>query len=200
MHEASALRLETERLILALPTSHDAKALLAYARKNREHLGPWSPPEPPGADSIEGALQRALAIQRDFQAGRAVGFWFRRKDAPDGPFVGAANLSNIILGAFRACYLGYHLDVDHVGQGLMTEALRAVIAYAFEDLELHRIMASFMPHNERSGNVLKRLGFTVEGYARDYLFIGGAFRDHVLTALTNTALRDAERLCTRGSW
>ena len=40
-------------------------------------------------------------------------------------------------------------------------------------------MANYVPTNERSGRVLRRLGFVVEGYARDYLFIGGAWRDHV---------------------
>jgi ribosomal-protein-alanine N-acetyltransferase len=193
-------RLETSRLILTVPTIRDADAVLAYASRNREHLKPWSPPEAPGAYTLEGAQLRTQGMQRDFQAGRGVAFWFRKKDSPHGRFVGAANLSNVILGAFRACYLGYHLDVGHVGQGYMSEALRAVIRYAFEELELHRIMANFMPENERSGNVLKGLGFTVEGYAREYLFIAGAFRDHVLTALTNTGLKDAERLCTRTSW
>ena len=46
-------------------------------------------------------------------------------------------------------------------------------------------MANYIPHNERSGRLLRRLGFMVEGYARDYLFINGAWRDHILTALTN---------------
>ena len=46
-------------------------------------------------------------------------------------------------------------------------------------------MANYMPINERSGRLLRSLGFQVEGYARDYLYVGGAWRDHVLTALTN---------------
>jgi ribosomal-protein-alanine N-acetyltransferase len=46
-------------------------------------------------------------------------------------------------------------------------------------------MANYIPTNERSGLLLKRLGFAVEGYARDYLLINGQWRDHVLTALTN---------------
>jgi ribosomal-protein-alanine N-acetyltransferase len=55
-----------------------------------------------------------------------------------------------------------------------------------------------VPTNERSGRLLRRLGFVVEGYARDYLFIGGQFRDHVLTSLTHPDLPDAEALCTPG--
>jgi ribosomal-protein-alanine N-acetyltransferase len=53
-----------------------------------------------------------------------------------------------------------------------------------------------VPTNERSAALLRRLGFVVEGYARDYLFIGGKFRDHILTSLTNPNLMDAEALCT----
>ena len=135
-------------------------------------------------------------MQAELQAGTAYAFWFRDVEQPSGPFVGGARLSNVVLGPFRACNLGYQLDVNATGRGLMHEALTEIIRYAFEELQLHRIMANYVPTNERSGQVLRRLGFAVEGYARDYLFIGGKFRDHVLTALTNAALPDAERLCT----
>ena len=50
---------------------------------------------------------------------------------------------------------------------------------------MHRIMANYMPHNQRSGNLLKKLGFVVEGYARDYLLINGKWEDHILTSLNN---------------
>ena len=66
----------------------------------------------------------------------------------------------------------------------MSEALRAAIDYVFSELRLHRIMANYMPANERSGRLLRRMGFTVEGYARDYMSIAGEWRDHILTSLT----------------
>lgn len=50
---------------------------------------------------------------------------------------------------------------------------------------MHRIMANYMPHNQRSGNLLTRLGFEREGYAKKYLLIDGTWQDHVLTALMN---------------
>lgn len=188
--------LSTERLVLTLPVAEDAEELRRYLVRNHEHLKPWSPPEPEVARSLEGVHRRIAAIHRDFHAGQAVRFWLRERERPRGPFLGAASLSGILLGAFRACLLGYHLDQASVGQGLMTEALKAVIRYAFDELMLHRIMANYMPENERSGAVLKRLNFVVEGHAREYLFINGAFRDHVLTALTHPDFRDAQRLCT----
>jgi ribosomal-protein-alanine N-acetyltransferase len=81
--------------------------------------------------------------------------------------------------------LGYGLDREAVGNGLMEEALRAVIELGFDELNLHRLMANYMPTNTRSARLLRKLGFVVEGHARDYLRLAGAWQDHVLTALTN---------------
>src|SRR5688572_7467976 len=180
-------RLETARLLLTLPGPDDVDEVLAFGERNREHLAPWSPPLPPGADTREGALRRIERMHDELRARSSVRFWLRRAAEPHGPFVGSVSLSQIYLGPFRACNLGYQLDHAAVGQGLMHEALTRVIGYAFIERNLHRIMANYVPANERSERVLRRLGFVVEGYARDYLFIGGQFRDHVLTALTNHA-------------
>ncbi len=70
---------------------------------------------------------------------------------------------------------------------MMSEALSRAIPFVFDAFRLHRIQANYVPTNERSGRVLRELGFVVEGYARDYLFVGGRWRDHVLTALINPA-------------
>ncbi len=67
----------------------------------------------------------------------------------------------------------------------MLEALGLLIQFAFAQLRLHRIMANYMPSNRRSGILLERLNFTVEGKAKRYLRIGHLWQDHVLTSLTN---------------
>jgi [ribosomal protein S5]-alanine N-acetyltransferase len=196
MSERPVPVLETARLILTLPRPEDAENLVIFLEKNREHLRPWSPPEAPGMRTLVGARRRIESMHAEYRAGHSVRFWLFAKQPRPAPLLGSASLSNVVLGAFRACHLGYQLDREHEGHGLMHEALTAIIRYAFEDLRLHRVMANYLPTNERSGKVLRRLGFVVEGYARDYLFINGQFRDHVLTSLTNGALTDAERLCT----
>jgi ribosomal-protein-alanine N-acetyltransferase len=94
------------------------------------------------------------------------------------------NLTEIVRGAFHACYLGFSLAADQQSLGYVREAARSVIAFAFDDLGLHRIMANYMPENARSAATLAALGFQKEGLARGYLYIAGAWRDHVLTALT----------------
>jgi ribosomal-protein-alanine N-acetyltransferase len=192
-------RLLTERLLLTLPGESDAPALLAYALRNDGPQRPWSPPTPADAFTEQHALRRIRDARAQLAAGTHVRFWLRWRHDELGPFVGALTLSGIELGPFRCARVGYHLDHECQGQGLMTEALRAVIRYAFDELRLHRLEASVIPTNERSVRVLERAGFVVEGYARKYLFIGGRLRDHLLTSLSNPALETPEAFLNAGA-
>jgi ribosomal-protein-alanine N-acetyltransferase len=180
--------IETERLLLTIPAEDAATRMLAFAEENREHLTRWQPPEPEGyytENFWRDYLKRSL---EDFLQDRSMKLVLFEKERPQGAVIGECNYSNFVRGPFQACYLGYKIDYRAEGRGLMREALTASISYAFETLRLHRIMANYVPANERSGRLLRRLGFTVEGYARDYLLIDGAWRDHILTSLTNTKL------------
>lgn len=64
----------------------------------------------------------------------------------------------------------------------MLRTVQRSIEFMEENLGIHRIMANYMPRNQRSAKLLKRLGFVVEGYAREYLMINGVWEDHVMTA------------------
>jgi ribosomal-protein-alanine N-acetyltransferase len=165
--------------------------VVAFHAENRAHLEPWSPPRPDGFYS-EAFWRARLEVARDeFARGTAVRLVFVRGGRP-GPIVGECNFTQIVRGPFQACSLGYAIDRRTEGRGLMAEALRAAIAYLFDDWRLHRIQANYRPENTRSGRLLDRLGFVVEGTARAYLFIDGAWRDHVLTSLTNPSLAAPE--------
>lgn len=189
MEENEYPLIETERLVLTLPAPLDAARMLAYVEENREHLRRWSPPPPDGFYTESFWRERLARAREEFEQGQSMRLvLFDRMDAA-GRVVGVCNFSNIMRGPFQACFLGYHLDHRAEGRGLMSEALTAAIAYAFEHLRLHRVMANYIPRNERSAKVLRRLGFTIEGYARDYLLINGVWEDHILTALTNHKLQ-----------
>jgi len=176
--------LRTPRLILRLPRASDAPAIAAFYRKDFEHLKPFSPPIESTLD--EAYWQTSISfINAEFEAGQSCRVFLYELD--DHTVIGVANLTNIIRGAFQACYLGYSIAATHEGRGLMSEALQALIEYAFDELGLHRIMANYMPRNHRSAVLLKRLGFKIEGHAKDYLFINGQWEEHVMTALTNEA-------------
>lgn len=173
--------IETERLRITTPEPSAAARVCAFYGANRAHLEPWEPARPPGFYT-EAFWQRRLAANRD-ELANGVSLRLFVELRGDASIIGTCNFSNLISGAFRAGYVGYALAEDRQDQGYMAEALEATLPYAIERLGLHRVMANYQPSNERSGRLLSRLGFEIEGYARDYLFIDGAWRDHILTAL-----------------
>lgn len=177
--------LRTERLLLTVPPVTMARAHLRFAQENADHLGPWEPPPPGDYFTLPYWRERLRRGQRELVQGHSCRFSIFWRDSPESPVIGNCNFSNFVWGAFHCATLGYRLDHRVEGQGVMTEALRTSIDYVFKVLGVHRIQANYRPTNERSANVLRRLGFVPEGFARDYLFIDGAWRDHVLTSLTN---------------
>jgi ribosomal-protein-alanine N-acetyltransferase len=154
------------------------------------HLDRWSPPAPAGFFTESFWAERLAAAVAEYESDRAVRFVFQRPGTLEAPVVGTANYTNIVRGAFQACHLGYQVAREFEGQGLMAEGLAATNAFMFETFRLHRIMANFIPENVRSRRLAVRLGFVEEGLAPDYLYIAGAWRDHVLTALVNPAFDD----------
>lgn len=83
---------------------------------------------------------------------------------------------------FRA-EIGYDLSPDFWRQGYMSEALHAVLSHGFEHMELNRIDALVYVENERSIQLLQKLGFKQEGLLRDYFYLDGKFYDHYIFAL-----------------
>jgi ribosomal-protein-alanine N-acetyltransferase len=185
--------LDTARLKIRLARPGMESGIARFLVQNYAgHLDRWSPPPADGYFRAEFWRERlGLAID-EYRTDRAARFVLQPAGAPvDGPVLGTCNYTNIVRGAFHACHLGYQIDREYEGQGLMAEALRATNDFVFRKLLMHRIMANFRPENARSGALLARLGFVEEGRAKDYLFIDGAWRDHVLTALTHPAYDDA---------
>jgi [ribosomal protein S5]-alanine N-acetyltransferase len=176
--------IETPRLTLLLPGPEAAARVADYYRRNRDPFAPWVTIAPHLETEDCWRERLARRIEEHAQDRSLCLFAFRRGET-GGPVLASINFTNIARGVFQACNVGYTLDRDEVGKGVMQEALGAACAHVFEKMRLHRIMANYMPANERSGRLLRRLGFVVEGLARDYLFINGKWCDHVLTALTN---------------
>lgn len=176
------VRFETKRMIVRLTTERDAEKLADYYSENRRYLMPWEPFRdksnyvPSGWDY---RLQYMNELHRQESA-----FHFLLLTASEDEVIGVANFSNVIRGAFDACFLGYSVGEKWQGNGYMSEALTETIRYMQRQQGIHRIMANYMPHNLRSGHLLAKHGFEREGYAKNYLQINKEWRDHVLTALT----------------
>jgi [ribosomal protein S5]-alanine N-acetyltransferase len=175
--------LHTERLLLCASGPSLAPVLAAYYQRNREAHAPWSPPMPESLFTTQGQQQRLAAAAKAEAEGMQIGWWFSLQGDPD-QVIGHARFSQISRGPFHSAMLGYAIDSAHEGEGLMREALLAALADAFGPrVALHRVQANARPENTRSLRLLDRLGFVREGVAKEYLFIDGAWRDHVLTAL-----------------
>jgi ribosomal-protein-alanine N-acetyltransferase len=168
------------RLTARVARREDGPDWLAARRKNRDALEPFEPAWPPDALSAAHFQRRLERQTADWRMGRAQPFIIR---LTDGALIGGININNITRGAAQFASLGYWLDADHQGQGYMAEAVRLIIAYAFDELKLHRLNAGCLAHNTRSRNLLLKLGFAEEGFAEKYLEINGAWQDHVLFGL-----------------
>ncbi|MES2355180.1 MAG: GNAT family N-acetyltransferase [Pseudomonadota bacterium] len=180
----------TERLLLTVAPPNVAGRMVNFLNENAEHFSPWDPTPPDGFYTEEYWRRQLTRAFTEFRDGRALRLKLFYRDQPDGEIIGTCNFDQIFRGPFQACYLGYKIAAKYEGEGLMNEALQVAIRYVFDQLHLHRIMANYMPHNVRSGHLLNRLGFRVEGTAKDYLFINGAWRDHVLTSLSNPHFKE----------
>ncbi len=175
----------TARTRLTVLPPERACLMLDFYQRNRVHLAPWEPRRDESFYTLghwQGRLRDGYGQFFDGSAVPLVAL-----DPKGERVLATCHFTHIMMGMFKACHLGYAIDQAHEGQGLMQEVVAAGIDYLFRERGLHRIMASYMPANRRSGALLARLGFEQEGYARDYLMINGRWEDHVLTALLNPA-------------
>jgi [ribosomal protein S5]-alanine N-acetyltransferase len=178
-------RIATDRLLLRPPRTTDVPELRRALRSNAAHLQPWSVAPGPGEDpasltSVSGAI---LRHRREWKRGQSFVMMLTPQDR-EGRIIGRIALGGILLGAFQSAYLGYWMDAEHQGRGLMTEAVRAATTFAFRVAGLHRVQAAVMPRNTASLRVLDKAGYRREGVASRYLCIAGKWEDHVLFALT----------------
>ena len=150
---------------IAPPTPADREAFLAAVEASTTLHGPWVAP-PADADAFATWVGRL---------GDRNASWLVRDD---DVLVGAVNANEIVRGAFHSCFLGYYGFAGGSGGGRMTRGLGLVLDELFGPMGLHRAEANIQPGNAASRRLVERLGFRLEGFSPDYLFIDGAWRDH----------------------
>ena len=175
--------ISTDRLTLRIPSAHDVPALMKFNEDQKEHFRPWFPVNAitPTREMILTAVEDRRQQARDDRGYR---FNLFLHDSP-GDVVGLCSIADLRRGAIQQAVLGYGLGHQFQGRGLMTEAVRAAVSFAFENLDLHRLEGSYMPENEKSAAILESLGFVKEGFFKNYLLLAGERQDHVVTSLLN---------------
>lgn len=123
--------------------------------------------------------QRAL-LARAARRGEALPFAV----CVDGAFAGQVTLGGIQRGALQSGWVGYWVDSRRQGRGVATRAVALVVAHALGPVGLHRVEATIAPDNAASRAVVGHVGFRQEGLLERYLDIDGAWRDHLLYAIT----------------
>ena len=176
--ELSGLRV---RLVTLVDSDYDA--WFEVRDRCRNWLVPWEPRSkgaPLAPEDSASFAARCGMRERERQLGSGFGFgvFF------EGRFTGEVTLSSIQRGPFQNGSIGYWIDKEAAGQGLIPEAVVVVLKFAFETLRLHRIEVAIIPRNRPSRRVVEKLGMRSEGVALGFLEINGEWEDHVRYAMT----------------
>lgn len=169
-------------LELALPERGDAGEVSTLAARNREQLRPWMP----WADSISPAAQLSFIEGRALPAVRS-GDGFEALIVERGRVVGMAGLHSVDPAA-RSGALGYWLDDERRGRGVVTRCVRAIVARCFESgacggRPFERVEIQAGAENAPSRAVAERLGFALEGVVRHDQSVGGTDLDMAVYGL-----------------
>ncbi|QDQ28933.1 GNAT family N-acetyltransferase [Chitinimonas arctica] len=163
--------LTTARLVLRELKPADTDAIFAIHRDTDAMR--WF-----GADPITERAQAQRMIEMFAESRKAAlpGIRWAIVRNGDGQLLGSCGLFRWNK-VYRNCLLGYELGRPHWGQGLMSEALRGILRYGFDQMQLNRIQAEIHPDNTASQLLVERLGFQREGRHRQQGYWAGQFHD-----------------------
>jgi ribosomal-protein-alanine N-acetyltransferase len=166
----------------------DAVAWREVRDRNCDWLRPWEATTPPGSLSLRQPSFRQMVryLRGEASAGRMLPFIVTY----DGRLVGQLTVAGITWGSLCSAHVGYWVDQDVAGRGVMPTAVALVVDHCFFTVGLHRVEVNIRPENTASRRVVEKLGFREEGIRPRYLHIDGGWRDHICYALT---VEDAPR-------
>jgi len=166
-------QLETGRLILREMTLDDIEFYFHHFNNEKIIEGSCFP-GPKDLDTAKAELE--LYCINPFKEGTGIRWGIVRKDSDE--LVGTCGYYDWSKTSRRA-EIGYDLDPTHWGHGIMTEALRVMLKYGFQEMGLNRIQAIIDSKNKRSINLVQRLDFKKEGVLRQRSYFRGRFLDDV---------------------
>ena len=179
----------TERELLGAPVElrpvhvSDARTWREVRVRNATWLRPWEPtnPETPLHRSNLGPyISMVRTMRREARQGQALPWVVTY----GGAFAGQLTVGSIVWGSSRSGQVGYWIDEQYAGQGIIPTALAMAVDHCFAVVGLHRLEASIRPENTASRRVVEKLGFREEGVRVRQLHINGAWRDHICYAIT----------------
>jgi ribosomal-protein-alanine N-acetyltransferase len=165
----------------------DAARWAQLRRDNLEWLGPWESTRPPGSAGRTGGYRTLTRdLIRQGRSGRALPFVVTYDDV----MVGQLTVTGVTWGSARWAQVGYWIDRGYAGRGIMPVAVALACDHCLFAMGLHRIEIAIRPENDASLRIVDKLGFVKIGLAPRYLHINGAWRDHLLFAITAEEVPD----------
>jgi [ribosomal protein S5]-alanine N-acetyltransferase len=169
-----------QRTVLRSPAVEDFPQWRDLRQNSRAFLEPWEPLWREDEMLLSSFRKRVAHYAKLAHDDHAYPFFIWNHE---GILLGAITISNLRRGVAQMATLGYWIGAPFAKQGYMTDALAATITFAHNELQLHRLEAACIPANTASVNLLRRAGFSREGYAASYLKINDQWEDHILWGL-----------------
>lgn len=163
-------RLETERLVLRPFEPTDVDGVIELANDPDIARNTINIPHPYGRADAE-----AWIASHPAQRERREAVTYAITDRSTDRLMGAVGLT--LDDPDHRAELGYWIGREFWGRGFATEATAAVIDWAFQALDLHRVHATHFPRNPASGSVLRKLGMRREGRLREHVLKDGEYLD-----------------------
>jgi len=173
-----APNIEAVRILIRPIVFSDSDALFELF-SNSEVMQYWSSPP---YESIRQTNQLITNIQKGYESKDFLQLGIELRESKQ--LIGTVTLHALQTQCARA-ELGYALHPNFWGQGLMHEALTALVEYAFEQANLLRLEADIEPNNLASAKALLRLGFQKEGYFPSRWIVNGVISDSEMYGLVN---------------
>lgn len=164
----------TARLQLRPMVIQEAREFLVVVQASRAELGRYMA-WPRELREVDQARRFVRMGRESWLQGRTVRLGIFERET--GVLVGNIELDGVDARRSQA-ELGYWVRSDRTRRGYAAEAARAMMRYAFEGLQLHKVRADVAVGNDASVRVLEKLGFVREGMLREDRPVGGQFLDH----------------------
>ena len=175
----TTIRVDDE-LLLRPPRLTDAENLFVLVDSNRDYLRRWLP-------WVDGVL--SAKDYRPWIEGRAGGNEYRLLIVYKGAVVGATGISDLD-SPNKAGEMGYWLAEDMQGRGIVTRTCRAILGYAFDELEINRMQIRVATGNRKSRAIPERLGLQFEGVLRQAELVNGEYYDLALYSMLASEWRE----------
>lgn len=151
-----------------------SEELFRLTDKNREYLREWLP-WVDGTTNVESSRSFISSTRLSFAENNGLNLGIFYKDQ----IAGCIGLHGIDWGNQKTS-IGYWLEAEYQGKGIMTRSCQALIDYVFHDLLLNRVEIRAAVHNSRSRSIPERLGFVNEGVVRQAEWLYDHYVDHVI--------------------